>query len=365
MSDYSGQYFDGRSARLHQVTVRLTAQSVEISDGTGRLNENWPVSELWTPDKKLIAGKPAVLASHGNEDARLTVSDPSFAAALLHQTPRLGRSLMAGPERSKQVAIVFGLLIFCIGGLFAVLHFYAAPVARLIPPAWVSPLGDQAYSFLVGKRRICRSDEATAAINRLAGKFKDTLAAMPEVEILIVDHKMVNAFALPGGRIVFMRGIIDKMDNGNEFAAVLAHEMAHVKERHPTIAFVRAMGLNAILSIFTGGSDMIEALGNAGGLLAMLSYSRAYEADADRLAFAQLRAIKADPRGLATLFKKIEKKAATKKKDEDRVDFLIYLQTHPGVRERIAAAEADYWKHGFDGDALTATEWQAIKNVCR
>jgi predicted Zn-dependent protease len=159
------------------------------------------------------------------------------------------------------------------------------------------------------------------------------------------------------------------MDNPNEFAAVLAHEMAHVEERHPTVAYIRVMGFSAILSIIAGGSDIFETLGEAGGLLAMLSYSRTYEADADRLAFKQLAAQEIDPRGLATLFRKMEKKKekkkkATTEKNKITIDITDYFSTHPGTETRIAAAEAEFAKHGHTGSALSAADWQAVKQIC-
>jgi len=372
-----GLYFDGKSARQQEVDVRLTGQFVEFTDGTGRLDESWPMTELWTPERKVAAGRPVTLACHDREDARLTIEDLTFADALLGQAPNLGRGMLAGPERGKQVAIVFALLLFCLAGGAAILHFYAAPMARVIPVAWVAPLGDQAFGLLVGKNRLCKSDDADRIIRQMAGKFAHTLGQMPPVEILIADTKTVNAFALPGGRIIFMRGIIDKMDNPNEFAAVLAHEMAHVAERHPTVAYIRVMGFRAILSIITSGTGVFENIGEVGSLLAMLSYSRKYEADADRLAFKQLAAQEIDPRGLANLFRKMQKqkkekrkmekrknKQATKKENNISIDIIDYFSTHPAITERIATAEAEFARNGHTGAGLNDTDWQAIKRVC-
>ncbi len=163
------------------------------------------------------------------------------------------------------------------------------------------------------------------------------------------------------------------MDSPNEFAAVLAHEMAHESERHPTVSFLRSLGISAVISIITGGSDILETIGEAGGLLAMLSYSRSFERDADRIAFDLLERQQIDPRGLATLFTKMsakskKKKAEAKAKkpdDEEKFNLFDYLNTHPGTDDRIAQAEAEFHTLGYSKEALTPAEWQAIKNVCR
>ncbi len=367
---YKGRYFDGRRALERPVEVSLSADAVSFTGTGGDVHEVWPTNRLWTPNKRLRLGAPVVLASFDAGEARLHVDDPDFAAALLVLLPRLGRSLFAGPERARQVVLVFALLLACGIGIFSAFHFGAAPMARLIPPNWVAPLGNQAYGMLVGKATVCRNAAADAAITRLAARLTLGLKRQPEIEILLSKRKMVNAFALPGGRIVFMRGIVDKMDSDVEFAAVLAHEIAHISERHPTVSVLRSFGIEVIFSVFLGASS--ESLGTAGDiakLLAMLSYSRDAESSADRAALKMLAQADIDPRGLAILFEKISPTAKKKKKKKnkltkDNLDLFSYLQSHPGSDVRIAMANKAYEETGNDNAAMTETEWEAVKSAC-
>ncbi len=293
---FPGRYYDGVTAREHAVDVTIGPEVVEITGQAGSVREFWPFDSLWTPKQRLRAGKPTVLGSHEKEEARLHVDTGLFAAALLAVEPRLGNRFRAGPERAKQVALVFALILLVGGGLFAVLHFWAVPIAKAIPPKWVEPLGDQAYGLLVGKAKICKDERAEKAIADLTAKLLEGLEDPPQITVLVADHPMVNAFALPGGRVVFMRGILKRMRSSKEFAGVLAHEIIHVHERHPTVSLVRGLGIDAIISVLLGGSDIAESAGTVGGFLTMMSYSRGLETEADTNALKQLEQNRIDPR---------------------------------------------------------------------
>ncbi len=81
---------------------------------------------------------------------------------------------------------------------------------------------------------------------------------------VVEDRSMVNAFALPGGRIYITTGMLDKLDNEAEMAAVLAHEVAHVSNRH----YARNLGRHMMMSWvkkFLGGAD--TTMLNAGSFL--------------------------------------------------------------------------------------------------
>lgn len=92
----------------------------------------------------------------------------------------------------------------------------------------------------------------------------------------------VNAMATLGGHIVVYQGLLDTLPSENALAMVLAHEMAHVRQRHPIVAVGRGFAVMLALSSLAGVGDgaMQQWVGNM-GMLSMLSFSRAQEEDAD------------------------------------------------------------------------------------
>ena len=95
------------------------------------------------------------------------------------------------------------------------------------------------------------------------------------VDVSIAEIDMANAFAAPGGFIVVGNKLIAEMHTAEELAGVVAHEMAHIAERHPMSRVVRVLGISLLLEIFSGGnSGAVEAVTQGASLLLMFSHSR-------------------------------------------------------------------------------------------
>ncbi len=103
----------------------------------------------------------------------------------------------------------------------------------------------------------------------------------PAPPVVVRDNRLVNAFTLPDGEIVVMRGLIDAAQDGDEVSGVLAHEMGHVQHRDPAREMLRRIGLNMTARSLGWG-------GNLAGALTGLSYGRRAEARADDAALVTL-----------------------------------------------------------------------------
>lgn len=162
-------------------------------------------------------------------------------------------------------------------------------------------------------------------------------AAQP-VEIVLVDSPVVNAQAFPGGLIVIHRGLLERMRCPEELAAVVAHEMAHVRYRDSLSALRRQLGLSVLLSV-VGMPQGAEALQRMIEQASTLHYSRRIEARADRYALELLAAGRLDPARLGDALQHIAE-AGQPELPGRLPDVLEYLQTHPSVQDRIEAARA-------------------------
>ena len=162
----------------------------------------------------------------------------------------------------------------------------------------------------------------------------------------VVDDPNINAFALPGGYVGVHTGLLDATRNEDELAGVLAHEVAHVTQRHIARAvhanqrqsiLSTAIMLGAILAGAAGGSGdaMQGAIAVAQGTAAQqqINFTRSNEYEADRIGIGALADAGFDPQGMASFFEVI---SASTRPVEARVP--EFLRTHPVSSARIAEA---------------------------
>lgn len=159
----------------------------------------------------------------------------------------------------------------------------------------------------------------------------------------IIDKPEVNAFALPGGYIYVFRGILQLARNESELAGVLAHEIAHVSERHHVDQMEKAqyLGLGlGLLDILLGERrNTAENLGALGANLfaqgVFFKFSRDAEREADQEGVKILRRSGIDPWGMVTLFQRMESL-------RDRQPGLVdqFFASHPRLSERQANVSA-------------------------
>ena len=148
-------------------------------------------------------------------------------------------------------------------------------------------------------------------------------------------------------------GLIAHSESADELAAVLAHELAHVQQRHVMQGMVRDLGMSLILSATLGDMSTIAALAaDTGRLMLTLSYSRASEAEADRIAYATLQRAGIRGAGMQAFFQRMAKSG-------DGSQVPAFLSTHPQPAQR---AQRFSQLQGSPG--LNTQQWQAVKQLC-
>ena len=118
------------------------------------------------------------------------------------------------------------------------------------------------------------------------------------------DSDMVNAFATLGGNLFFFKGLLDTIESEDELAAVMGHEIAHVKYRHPIVALGKGVTLAAFaasISGFSGSGAGEWLIGNTANL-SLLKFSRDQELDADAAAAEGLQRLFGHIGGARQLF---------------------------------------------------------------
>jgi len=359
MEQFSGGYNDGLSARRWEVTVRLGPRGLDIEGED--LRAHWPYDRIAALDED-FAGAPLRLALVG-EEARLTCRAEELPPVLFELAPHLA----AGKRRPWRVAFISlaGALAAVLA--LAIVLFEGVPmVARwstaLVPVSWEVALGQGALdqvgellALMSGEEvRACQAPAGRAALEDLTGRLQAAVEIPYDIEIYVLDHPMVNAFALPGGSILIMRGLIEFAHSPDELSGVLAHEMGHVAERHSLQKLMEQLGIGFFFGVLLGDIGT-GAVAVAGETLLLLSYSREFESEADDLGLARLAATGLNPRGLSDLFERLEGKSG------QTPEWMHLLSTHPLDAARVAkfgAAPA--------GDSSLSPEaWQALRDICK
>ena len=155
--------------------------------------------------------------------------------------------------------------------------------------------------------KACETPASRAALDRLTERLAAAASGSPmQVRVMLLDWRLVNAFAMPGGQIILTRGLVQTAGSPDEVAGVLAHELGHALELHPETGLVRAMGLAAAAQLIFAGSA--GTVSNVGLVLTQLRYTRIAEREADVHALRMLKGAGISAKGFGDFFERLEGK---------------------------------------------------------
>lgn len=153
----------------------------------------------------------------------------------------------------------------------------------------------------------------------------------------LADYKEINAFALPGGPVWVNRGAIQAAGTESQLAGILAHEVAHVAQRHAAQQLSNMIVTNMGMTLFSA------LLGNTGAAMAaniaaryvaggtFLKFGRDDEDEADRAGVDIMARAGWDPRGMIDLLETVREQ---EKRDPSSVE--VFFSNHPAPKDRIA-----------------------------
>jgi predicted Zn-dependent protease len=205
-----------------------------------------------------------------------------------------------------------------------IVPWLSAKLASRISIRTEQKLGNAVYDALALQER-----EDTAASAVLNEFFKAMeVPSSYEIKITVVNDNVVNAFALPGGRIVVYRALLDKIETYPELAAMLSHEFTHINNKHSTKSIFRRLGSKVFLGLLFGRfGSVTNVLVNHADNLKNLKYSRSLEKEADMEGLALLMKRRIDPAGFSSLFDHLKEAGGTALPE--------FLVSHPDTDKRI------------------------------
>jgi len=180
-----------------------------------------------------------------------------------------------------------------------------------------------------------------AYVNQVGQRLVPVLGTIPfEFRFYVVDMPEPNAFALPGGYVYVSRGILSLMNNEDELAGVMGHEMIHVTKRHSIKQMKQGIipGILKIPGALIGGlvnenlGRIINAPVNFGSALFMSSYSRKQEKEADELGIRIASEAGYDPIKLSGVLKNLATEMERESGEEEKKS---YFSSHPYTPKRV------------------------------
>jgi Zn-dependent protease with chaperone function len=220
-----------------------------------------------------------------------------------------------------------------------VLPLAAQPVARSISPRIEQAIGAQALKS-IDATFAKRSRLPAERRNEIQRKFAAFIDGEPELDGVALHFRRLggpNAFALPGGTIIVTDEMVEWVDDDEELMAALAHELGHLRHQHAMRLVLQKSGIAVLITAIAGDAAGMTFLAAAiPAAVLNSSYSREFELEADRYAYAQLRRHGSSPQALARLFRRFAEDRRTADADDP---LARYLGSHPGIEERIRLAE--------------------------
>lgn len=339
-------YYDGLSATAHPVTLTFSPQSLTLNHG-GALR-SIPRAQLALGEPFARAGLALALPGGGRIEVH---SGREELLALLNYRPgRIERLQAHWPGAFA------GMLAMLCALWFGYHHGIPAAtehLAEAMPVDVELSIGAAAETALTDKGLLVPSRLSDERLAELQALFKRLQPAAPRLPLRLVVSSApairANAFALPNGTIVLADELVRlAMGADNQWdreaermvAGVLAHEIAHVEQRHNVRVLARS-------SLLLGGSwalfgDFSAVAAGLPALVAQMSYSRDMETEADAYAVALLRKNGYSAGDLADLFELLDQYVRSKGLNaEDELprwmrDSLSYLGSHPAMDERVS-----------------------------
>lgn len=231
--------------------------------------------------------------------------------------------------------------------------------SQFLPMSWDEEvqIGSQAAPEFIEQSGGELPDQGIVQYVRDMGGRLAAQSEMPEIEweFFVLDSQVINAFALPGGKVFISRGLMAKMDNEAQLAGVIGHEIGHVTARHGNERMGKAMvAQGLILAAGIGGAisdnEYMQVLGvgtAVGGQLFLLKYSRSNELEADALGVRYMAKVGYNPVGQIQVMEILREASGGGGGQPE------WLSTHPASDTRISNLEEmiteDYPRYKEDG----------------
>ncbi len=323
MKQVPASYFDGKTSRVHHVTLSVEAGIATLS---GEVDRTSPISALRVSERTRNGVRKVTFP----DDAYLEIKDASEFDALLAETGYRDSAVVRMQQswRNALLGLIATIAILILGYLYA-LPVAANLIAKALPQSVERSISKGTLEFL-DKRIFAPSALPAArreAINKHFQMMVSPKEGTPSYEIVFRKSNIgPNAFALPSGQIIMTDEMVKLMNNDEQIMGVLAHELGHLHERHLMRRIVQSSAIGAVVTVLFG--DVSSIIVTIPTMMLDMKYSRDAEREADDYAIAMMKANGIPLSQLAEGFEQMKAK-------EGDASLSPYLSSHPSTAERI------------------------------
>ena len=333
----TANYYDGQSSDCHAVTLSREGESLRITGANIDLSCAAAAVRLSPPLGRLR--RTLTLPDGGSCEVEAAAVAQLFPAVEQRGTDWLHRW-----ERSLGLTLTALLLTVAAVGLF--LHYgvpvLARQVARAVPPQSEQKMGEEALAFLdqalLGPTTLphARREELQALFARMQQQLPGT--GTYRLELRQGQALGANALALPAGIIVVTDEFVTLTQDDEEIIAVLAHEIAHARQRHVLRSILQNSAVGVIIASLSGDITSITSLGAAlPTALVDARYSRQFENEADAAAVAYLKTQQIPVTRFADILQRLQKEHERRRGSAGSagIPFGDLFSTHPETAARL------------------------------
>lgn len=366
MPSVAAIYYDGIVSRRHAVEVSLHPEGLAIFSAEGAIVASWPYAAIRRIEGFRGAGLAVTRLPEPGSTAepRLEIADPAFAAELAARAPlTLTGSAETRRERRSVVIWAIAAVVSLLGLAYYGLPAIAGRIAPLVPASAEIRLGAAMDPQIrrefggTGGLKTCTAPAGVAALTELVSRYERHANLHVPLRVVVIDHSMVNAFALPGGYIYVMRGLLSRARGPDEVAGVLGHEIGHVRYRHGLQSAIQSGGLGFLLGTVFGDFAGGTAILLASRTLLSSAFSREAEREADAFGVDLMLKAGGNPEGLAGFFRSAGGNGPP--------GALSWITSHPASAEREEAIRRMARNRPIVAPALSLEQWQALRDICQ
>lgn len=327
----NGLYYDGRQPL--GINATLTISGADVTLQSPEATQQYRLLNLQVSPRIAQANRFINLPDGGQFQC------PDSAA--LDPIPQERSEGLIAWLEGRVVIAVLGIafvIAILLGGYFYGLPIAAEHIAVRVPIETERLMGEQGLEWMeehkwLGPSAVHQGMQAT-----IREDFDLLKRGLPQEAHYRLEFRSApvlgpNAFAFPGGTIVITDGLVNLAESREEVAAVLAHEIGHIEQRHTLRLIIQDSAVAVIAATISGD---VATLGAAGvpAILAQAKYSREFEAQSDDFAFALLKKHGISPEHFAKIMLRMAELGQKNKGGEP----LGFLSTHPFTQDRVERA---------------------------
>ena len=235
------------------------------------------------------------------------------------------------PSDWRKTALVVSLCILIIGGFVTGGRWLAGALVDKLPYSVDQHLGETVATATLSESRTCTNPKLIATVQELVDHL--TTGVDPKyqsVQVYIVEDERTNAFALPGGTVFVLTGLLDSIESPEELIGVLGHELGHVVHRHGLRRLAQTLWIQLLLGhVFGGAGQFGDLFAAQAANLMTLEFSRDQESESDAFALALMRRVGYDAGDFPDFFTRLPETGAPE-----------WFSSHPNSESRARLLRA-------------------------